>query len=107
MPGTLTAIMGASGAGKTTLLNIINFRNRGNLKISGDVKINGESVKTTAAISSISGYVQQEDMFIGYLKVKEQLKFQVNIFNFHLFFISFKNILYLIGNDENRKSTNK
>ena len=76
-PGSLMAIMGASGAGKTTLLNIINFRNRGNLKITGDVKINGQSVTSTAAISSISGYVQQEDMFIGYLKVKEQLKFQV------------------------------
>lgn len=76
-PGSLMAIMGASGAGKTTLLNIINFRNRGNLKITGDVKINGEPVTSTAAVSSISGYVQQEDMFIGYLKVKEQLKFQV------------------------------
>lgn len=75
-PSQLMAIMGASGAGKTTLLNIINFRNRGSLKITGDVKINGQPVKSSAAISSLSGYVQQEDMFIGYLKVKEQLKFQ-------------------------------
>ncbi len=68
---------GASGAGKTTLLNVLNFRNRGNLKITGDVKINGEVVKNRAGIASISGYVQQEDIFIGTLKVKEQLKFQV------------------------------
>ena len=68
---------GASGAGKTTLLNVLNFRNRGNLKISGDVKINGEVIKSAASISAISGYVQQEDLFIGTLKVKEQLKFQV------------------------------
>jgi ABC-type multidrug transport system ATPase subunit len=68
---------GASGAGKTTLLNVLNFRNRGNLKISGDVKINGNVIRKRAEIASISGYVQQEDMFIGYLKVKEQLKFQV------------------------------
>ena len=76
-PGTLMAIMGASGAGKTTLLNVLNYRNRGNLKISGDVKLNGEVVKSRAGIATISGYVQQEDLFIGYLKVKEQLKFQV------------------------------
>ena len=59
------------------MLNILNFRNRGNLKITGDVKINGQTISSAAEISSISGYVQQEDMFIGYLKVKEQLKFQV------------------------------
>ena len=60
------------------MLNVLNFRNRGNLKIKGDVKINGCSVKSTAALAAISGYVQQEDMFVGTLKVKEQLKFQVN-----------------------------
>jgi ABC-type multidrug transport system ATPase subunit len=60
-------------------LNIINFRNRGNLKITGDIKINGTSVNSPEAIASISGYVQQEDMFIGFLKVKEQLTFQVLI----------------------------
>nr|QUF59469.1 ATP-binding cassette transporter Abcg-like5 [Brachionus angularis] len=75
-PGSLMAIMGASGAGKTTLLNVLNFRNRGKLKVKGDVKINGEVVKTRAALTSISGYVQQDDLFIGTLKVKEQLKFQ-------------------------------
>ncbi len=58
-------------------MNVINFRNRGNLKIKGEVKVNGETVKSAANIAAISGYVQQEDLFIGYLKVKEQLKFQV------------------------------
>ena len=57
-------------------MNIINFRNRGNLKITGDIKINGTSIHSPEAIASISGYVQQEDMFIGFLKVKEQLTFQ-------------------------------
>ena len=61
------------------MLNVLNFRNRGDLKINGDVKVNGVVVKKTANIASISGYVQQEDIYIGYLKVKEQLKFQVNI----------------------------
>jgi ABC-type multidrug transport system ATPase subunit len=76
-PGSLMAIMGASGSGKTTLLNVLNFRNRGNLKIKGDVKINGRIIDTTAGLAAMSGYVQQEDLFMGTLKVKEQLKFQV------------------------------
>jgi ABC-type multidrug transport system ATPase subunit len=60
-------------------LNVLNFRNRGDLKINGDVKINGEIVKTSSQLASISGYVQQDDLFIGTLKVIEQLKFQVII----------------------------
>ena len=77
-------LQGASGAGKTTLLNVLNFRNRGNLKINGDVKINGEPVKSRAALTAISGYVQQDDLFIATLTVREQLKFQVGSFNLNL-----------------------
>jgi ABC-type multidrug transport system ATPase subunit len=47
------------------------------LKISGDIKVNGQLINSTAALSSISGYVQQEDLCMGTLKVKEHLKFQV------------------------------
>jgi ABC-type multidrug transport system ATPase subunit len=47
------------------------------LKISGNVKINGEIVESSADLAGISGYVQQDDLFISTLKVKEQLKFQV------------------------------
>ena len=73
---------GASGSGKTTLLNVLNFRNRGNLKINGEVKINGCTVKSVEAFANLSGYVQQEDVFIDTLQVKEQLKFQVkNLFS--------------------------
>ena len=81
----LNFCQGASGAGKTTLLNILNFKNRGNLKISGDVKINGEIVKTAGDLAGISGYVQQDDLFISTLKVKEQLKFQVIFFMSYLY----------------------
>ena len=56
----------------------MNFRNRGSLKISGEIKINGESLNTFEKISTISGYVQQDDLFIGTLTVKEHLLFQVN-----------------------------
>ncbi len=70
------AIMGASGAGKTTLLNVLTCRNNGNLRITGAVKINGQVIESSSQISSISGYVQQDDIFIGTLKVKEHLYFQ-------------------------------
>ncbi len=63
--------------GKTTLLNVLNCRNRGSLKIEGDIKINGKSVDMIENISSVIGYVQQDDLFIGTLKVKEHLFFQV------------------------------
>ena len=69
--------MKASGAGKTTLLNVLNFRNRGNLIITGDVKVNGTPIMSPLQLAAISGYVQQDDLFIGTLTVKEHLKFQV------------------------------
>lgn len=69
--------MGSSGSGKTTLLNILNCRNRGKLVTSGDVRINGRPITSALALSAIAGYVQQEDLFVGTLTVKEHLKFQV------------------------------
>nr|APD26554.1 ATP-binding cassette transporter subfamily G-like1 protein [Brachionus koreanus] len=74
--GEVMAIMGASGAGKTTLLNVLNFRNRGKLKITGQIALNGKLVKSIEDIREISSYVQQDDLFIGYLTVKEHLLFQ-------------------------------
>lgn len=75
-PKEVLAIMGASGAGKTTLLNVLNFRNRGKLKIEGEIMLNGSQIKSVGQLSSISGYVQQDDLFVGYLTVKEHLLFQ-------------------------------
>jgi ATP-binding cassette, subfamily G (WHITE), eye pigment precursor transporter len=68
--------MGASGAGKTTLLNCLTFRNTGKLKVSGRRCINGIPVDTDS-LASISAYVQQDDLFINTLTVREHLKFQV------------------------------
>ncbi|CAF0721906.1 unnamed protein product [Adineta steineri] len=72
-PGELCGIMGASGAGKTTLLNIITHRRSGKLKIDADVRINGRKMKKD--ISGISAFVQQEELFIGSLTVREHLRF--------------------------------
>nr|UOU03357.1 ATP-binding cassette subfamily G-like 6-2 [Brachionus rubens] len=74
-PGSLCAIMGASGAGKTTLLNILNFRDRSNLIIESDIRVNGRPVNLSK-ISEYSGYVKQNDIFIGVMTVKEWLTFQ-------------------------------
>lgn len=73
-PGTLLAILGASGAGKTTLLNILNQRNIRALKVTGDLRVNG--MKFEREITAISGYVQQDDLFIGRLTVRDHLWFQ-------------------------------
>lgn len=70
--------MGASGAGKTTLLNILNFRNKGKLKIEADVKINGVETDWDM-ITRYSGFVQQDDLFYGVLTVREHLTFVVRL----------------------------
>jgi ATP-binding cassette, subfamily G (WHITE), eye pigment precursor transporter len=72
-PGTLLAILGASGAGKTTLLNILNQRNIRALEVTGNLRVNG--MKFEREITSISGYVQQDDVFIGRLTVRDHLWF--------------------------------
>ncbi|XP_031575212.1 protein white-like isoform X2 [Actinia tenebrosa] len=72
-PGTLLAVMGASGAGKTTLMNVLAHRNIGNVKVMGSVMVNNTPVGLN--INSISAYVQQEDLFIGTLTVREHLTF--------------------------------
>ncbi|KAK8393899.1 hypothetical protein O3P69_006915 [Scylla paramamosain] len=74
-PGELLAIMGASGAGKTTLLNVLTHRNSEKLRITGDLFVNGRRVDPDT-LTSRSAYVQQDDLFIGYLTVREQLIFQ-------------------------------
>ena len=65
-----------SGAGKTTLLNVLNQRNTKHLQIDGTLLVNGLRVGDAAAMSAVSGYVQQDDLFIATLTVKEQLVFQ-------------------------------
>ena len=64
-----------SGAGKTTLLNVLTYRNRGNLLVTGHVRVNGGRIGS--GISSMSAYIQQQDLFIGTLTVREHLWFQV------------------------------
>jgi len=64
-----------SGSGKTTLLNVLTYRNRGNLLVNGDVRVNGGRVGS--GMTSLSAYIQQDDLFVGTLTVREHLWFQV------------------------------
>ncbi|CAB3402167.1 unnamed protein product [Caenorhabditis bovis] len=76
-PGELMALMGASGAGKTTLLNMLMARNMNGLKKEGSVTVNG--IDLGHGISLISGFAQQEELFIGTLTVKEYLMVQARL----------------------------
>jgi len=77
-PGELLAIMGSSGAGKSTLLNTLLSRNTENLQITGRWTANGVDA-TPSIMTGLSGYVQQDDLFIGSLTVKETLIFQAMV----------------------------
>jgi len=77
-PGEVLAIMGASGAGKSSLLNTFLFRYSEGLDISGTRIADGEVV-TPTNLTSVSAYVQQEDLFIPSLSVKEHLVFQSRV----------------------------
>ncbi|XP_028399573.1 protein white-like isoform X2 [Dendronephthya gigantea] len=72
--GSLVALMGSSGAGKSTLLNVLSHRNISSIEVSGTVFINGNPISDE--INNMSAYVQQEDLFIGTLTVREHLMFQ-------------------------------
>lgn len=65
-----------SGAGKSTLMNVLTFRNSGDLKLDGEIRVNGVKVNKPK-ISNISAYVQQDDLFVGTMTVREQLTFRV------------------------------
>uniref|UniRef100_A0A914IBY9 ABC transporter domain-containing protein n=1 Tax=Globodera rostochiensis TaxID=31243 RepID=A0A914IBY9_GLORO len=73
----LVALMGASGAGKTTLLNTLLCRNLKNLSVEGQVLVNGHNLGKS--ITYVSGYVQQDELFMGTLTVKEHLMAQARL----------------------------
>ncbi len=39
--------------------------------------MNGSTIKSALTLAAVSGYVQQDDLFIGTLTVREHLKVQV------------------------------
>jgi len=76
----VTAIMGASGAGKTSLLNILACRidRKKNVKISGDVLINGRPYEYKI-FGDFANYVMQNDILMQTLTVRETLEFAASM----------------------------
>lgn len=67
--------MGASGAGKTTFLNYLSGRDPSrNLKKSGQIFINGDD-RDTVDYTKFIAYVQQDDVLMQSMTVKECLVF--------------------------------
>ncbi|GFR80341.1 ATP-binding cassette sub-family G member [Elysia marginata] len=63
------------GSGKSTLLNVLTQRNTKDYIVEGEMLLNGVSL-TPGAIRNISAYVQQSDIFMDTLTVREQLQFR-------------------------------
>ncbi|XP_065840256.1 protein white-like isoform X2 [Oscarella lobularis] len=76
-PGELLAVMGASGAGKSTFMNVLSGRNLSGLDVSGSVFYNGSNASGVSG--TVTAYVQQEDLFIGTLTVREHIVFHANL----------------------------
>lgn len=72
--GCLLAVMGASGAGKSTLMNVLAHRNINQMDVMGTVEVNDRPIGRE--INAMSAYVQQDDLFVGSLTVREHLLFQ-------------------------------
>ncbi|KAI8895869.1 P-loop containing nucleoside triphosphate hydrolase protein [Globomyces pollinis-pini] len=77
-PGELLAIMGPSGSGKSTCLDILACKNKGGI-ITGDIRINGKHVNKNVLFSDISGYVDQDDIHLPTMTVKEILDFSAGL----------------------------
>ncbi|KAF9776373.1 hypothetical protein IL306_005456 [Fusarium sp. DS 682] len=71
-PGQSTALMGVSGAGKTTLLDVLATRVTMGV-ISGHTRIDGNA--TDASFQHRVGYVQQQDVHLDTMTVREALEF--------------------------------
>ena len=56
-------------------MNVLAHRNIGQIQVTGTVQVNGHP--TGLDINALSAYIQQEDLFIGTLTVREHLTFQV------------------------------
>jgi ABC-type multidrug transport system ATPase subunit len=69
-PGQVLAVMGPSGAGKTSFLNILAQRVK---DYKGEILINDKPIDKT--FRSLSAYVQQDDVLMGNLTVRETLRY--------------------------------
>ena len=80
LPSQFISIIGASGAGKTTLLNYLSGRliSKGLIK-EGIVKINGQNSDQVKGFQQFSAYVQQDDVLMQSMTVRECLLFAAKL----------------------------
>lgn len=76
--GEMVAILGASGAGKTTLLNALSARLESMGKLNGSVHYKGKP-RDPATWKRVVGYVEQDDLQIGCLTVRETLSYAARL----------------------------
>ncbi|CCD26302.1 ATP-binding cassette multidrug transporter PDR11 NDAI_0H01280 [Naumovozyma dairenensis CBS 421] len=74
----LTALMGESGAGKTTLLNVLSQRVTTGV-VTGELLIDGNPLTNIDAFRRSIGFVQQQDVHLELLTVKESLEISCNL----------------------------
>ena len=78
-PGQVVSIIGSTGAGKTTLLQLLSGKMfPHNLAWKGSIEINGEP-RGTVDYSRFTAFVQQDDILMENLSVKECLMFAANV----------------------------
>ncbi|KAH7511837.1 hypothetical protein FEM48_Zijuj12G0024800 [Ziziphus jujuba var. spinosa] len=75
-PNRIMALMGPSGSGKSTLLDALAGRLSANVKMSGNVSLNGKKRSTDWRDVS---YVTQEDIFLGTLTVREIITYSAHL----------------------------
>ncbi|KAL4745768.1 hypothetical protein BDW72DRAFT_211010 [Aspergillus terricola var. indicus] len=71
-PGVSTILMGVSGAGKTTLLDVLATRVTTGV-VTGQTMVNGNP--TDLSFQHKVGYVQQQDLHLSTMTVREALRF--------------------------------
>ncbi|XP_054287861.1 protein scarlet [Macrosteles quadrilineatus] len=76
-PGTLVALMGASGAGKSTLMSALAYQTTAAMVVDGDIRVNGRPLGPF--MRKVSGYMDQDDIFINTLTVTEYLRFMARL----------------------------
>lgn len=73
-PGKMTAVIGPSGSGKSTLLNVLGGRLSHS---SGTLKLGGIATRNPQDLKKHSAFVQQLDLFLQHLTVREHLETQI------------------------------
>lgn len=76
--GELTAILGGSGAGKSSLMTSLAFRTPPGVIVHGGIRASGREVDLSY-MRRYSGFMHQEDVFIGTMTVSEHLWFMARM----------------------------